>query len=81
LGFRLFATEPATTVSETGFEVLGFGTVVVIALVLPIMVLGLFVYRMPYDEVAGIVAGVCGNPAILIRTDSHANADLILAMQ
>jgi putative transport protein len=55
----------ATTVSETGFQMLGFGTVVLIALVLPIMVIGLFVYRMPYDEVAGIVAGACGNPAIL----------------
>jgi len=31
----------------------------------PILVLGLFVFRMPYDEVAGIVAGACGNPAIL----------------
>jgi putative transport protein len=75
LGFRLFATEPATTVSETGFEVLGFGTVVVIALVLPIMVLGLFVYRMPYDEVAGIVAGVCGNPAILAYSNRLARKD------
>ena len=32
---------------------------------LPILILGLLVYRMPYDEVAGIVAGACGNPAIL----------------
>ena len=36
-----------------------------IALVLPIVILGLWVFRMPYDEVAGIIAGVCGNPAIL----------------
>jgi putative transport protein len=28
-------------------------------------VLGLFVFRRPFDEVAGIVAGACGNPAIL----------------
>lgn len=55
----------ATTVSQTGFQMLGLGMVVLIALVLPVMVLGLFVYRMPYDEVAGIVAGACGNPAIL----------------
>ncbi|HEX6733613.1 MAG TPA: hypothetical protein VF096_02275, partial [Azonexus sp.] len=53
------------TVSETGLLMLGLGVVVLIALVLPIMILGLFVYRMPFDEVAGIVAGACGNPAIL----------------
>jgi putative transport protein len=53
------------TVSETGFLMLGLGAVVLISLVLPILVLGLFVFRMPYDEVAGIVAGACGNPAIL----------------
>ena len=44
---------------------LGLGALVLIALVLPIVILGLWVYRMPYDEVAGIVAGACGNPAIL----------------
>jgi putative transport protein len=43
----------------------GLGALVVIALVLPVLLLGLFVFRMRYDEVAGIVAGACGNPAIL----------------
>jgi putative transport protein len=55
----------AATVSASGFQMLGLGAVVLGALVLPIMILGLFVYRMPFDEVAGIVAGACGNPAIL----------------
>src|SRR4029078_11828859 len=55
----------AATVSETGFMKLGLGGVVLVALVAPIVILGLFVFRMPYDEVAGIVAGACGNPAIL----------------
>jgi putative transport protein len=53
------------TVTETGLMMLGLGAIVLVALVVPIMVIGLFVYRMPYDEVAGIVAGACGNPAIL----------------
>jgi putative transport protein len=53
------------TISETGFLMLGLGVVVLLALVLPILVLGLFVFRLPYDEVAGIVAGACSNPAIL----------------
>jgi putative transport protein len=55
----------AATVTETGFLMLGLGATVLVALVLPILVLGLLVFRMPYDEVAGIVAGACGNPAIL----------------
>jgi putative transport protein len=55
----------AVTVSQTGFQMLGLGAVVLAALVLPVVVLGLFVYHMPFDEVAGIVSGVCGNPAIL----------------
>lgn len=55
----------AATVTETGFLMLGLGAAVLVALVLPILMLGLFVYRMPYDEVAGIVAGATGNPAIL----------------
>jgi putative transport protein len=62
----------AATVSATGFQMLGLGALVLVALVLPIMVLGLFVYRMPYDEVAGIVAGACGNPAILAYSNKLA---------
>jgi len=38
---------------------------VLVALAVPILLIGLWVLRMPFDEVAGIVAGACGNPAIL----------------
>ena len=55
----------ASAVANQGLLMLGLGVLVLLALVLPIMILGLFVYRMPYDELAGIVAGACGNPAIL----------------
>ena len=55
----------AATITETGFVMLGLGAVVLVALVVPILILGLFVFRRPYDEVAGIVAGACGNAAIL----------------
>ena len=65
----------AATVSQTGFQMLGMGAAVLAALVLPIMVLGLFVFRMPYDEVAGIVAGACGNPAILAYSNKLAPTD------
>ena len=65
----------AATVAETGFLMLGLGAIVLVALVLPILVLGLFVFRMPYDEVAGIVAGACGNPAILAYANKLAPTD------
>jgi putative transport protein len=55
----------AAAVAQNGLTMLGLGAIVVIALVLPILVLGLWIYKMPYDEVAGIVAGATGNPAIL----------------
>ncbi|WP_144145876.1 aspartate:alanine exchanger family transporter [Paraburkholderia sp. BCC1884] len=55
----------AATVSQTGLLMLGLGALVLLALAVPILLLGLLVYRLPYDEVAGIVAGACGNPAIL----------------
>ena len=53
----------AATVAETGFLMLGMGVVVLAALVLPVLVLGLLVFRMPFDDVVGIVAGATGNPA------------------
>jgi len=65
----------AATVSQTGFQMLGMGAGVLAALVLPIMILGLFVFRMPYDEVAGIIAGACGNPAILAYSNKLAPTD------
>jgi putative transport protein len=65
----------AATVTATGFLMLGLGAAVLVALVLPILVLGLLVFRMPYDEVAGIVAGACGNPAILAYANKLAPTD------
>jgi putative transport protein len=65
----------AATVSQTGFMMLGLGAVVLCALVVPILILGLFVFRMPYDEVAGIVAGACGNPAILAYSNKLTPTD------
>jgi putative transport protein len=65
----------AATITETGFVMLGLGAVVLVALVLPILILGLFVFRRPYDEVAGIVAGACGNAAILGYTNKLTPTD------
>ena len=65
----------AAAVTQTGFQMLGMGAAVLAALVLPIIVLGLFVFRMPYDEVAGIVSGACGNAAVLAFASKLAPTD------
>ena len=59
----------AATLSETGFQMLALGAVVLFALILPILLLGVVVFRMPFDEVAGIVAGGAAiRPSWLTRT-------------
>ncbi len=65
----------AAAVAESGLLMLGLGAIVLVALVLPIMLIGLLMYRMPFDEVAGIVAGACGNPAILAYANKLAPTD------
>jgi len=55
----------ASAVAETGLLMLGLGVVVLTGLVLPILVIGLCVFRIPYDDLSGIVSGACGNAAIL----------------
>jgi putative transport protein len=65
----------ATTVAETGLLFLGYGVVIVMALVLPIILLGLYVFRMPFDQVVGIVSGACGNPAVLAYSSKLAPTD------
>ena len=65
----------AATVTQSGLLMLGLGALVLVALVLPILILGLFVYKMPYDEVAGIVSGACGNPAILAYSNKLTPTD------
>lgn len=55
----------AATVSATGFLMIGLSCVAVAALVVPVILMGLFLFKMPYDQVAGIAAGATGNPAIL----------------
>src|SRR4029450_4725112 len=63
------------TVTDTGLLRVGRGALVLMALVLPILILGLLVFKMPYDEVAGIVAGACGNAAILAYSNKLAPTD------
>jgi putative transport protein len=65
----------AETVADTGFLFLAYGAVIVVALVAPILILGLFLLRLPFDQVAGIVAGACGNPAILAYSNKLTPTD------
>jgi putative transport protein len=53
-----------STVSETGFLMLGLGAIATAMLIVPILLIGLGVLKMPYEVVAGIAAGSTGNPAI-----------------
>jgi putative transport protein len=46
-----------------------------LALVLPILTLGLLFFRMPFDKVAGIFADACGNPAILAYSNKLTPTD------
>jgi len=63
------------TVGDSGLLMLILGTAVLIALVLPVILLGLFVFGMPYDELAGVISGVTGNPAILANANRLAPTD------
>src|SRR5262245_4101203 len=67
----------AATVAGSGLLMMGLGAIVLTSLVLPPLLLGLLVFRMPYDEVAGMVAGACGNPAILAYASRLAPTDAV----
>ncbi len=62
-------------VVETGPLLLGLGVVVLIGLVLPVLLLSLFVFRLPFDDMAGIVAGATGNAAIVAFANKIAPTD------
>jgi putative transport protein len=53
---------------------LGLGAIVLLALVLPILILGLFVFRMPTTRWRHR-RGACGNPAILAYANKLAPTD------
>ena len=64
-----------STVAENGVLILVLGAAVLFALVLPVILLGLFVFKMSYDEMAGALAGATGNPAILAYANKLAPTD------
>ncbi len=65
----------AATIAANGLLYLLLASAIVAVLVIVTMVLALFVFRLPFDSVAGIVAGVTGNPAILAFANRIAPTD------
>ncbi|WAL59720.1 aspartate:alanine exchanger family transporter [Thermocoleostomius sinensis] len=59
------AEQFVATVQETGVVLLGAGMVITLTIVLVAMAIGLGLWRTPFDDLLGVVAGVTGNPAIL----------------
>jgi len=65
----------AAALAESGFLFIFLGILVLLALVLPVMVIGLYVLKLPFDEVCGLVCGVTGNPAILTYASKLTGTD------
>jgi len=72
LGLTLFLASVAigagrpfvTTVSSTGIPILLAGAAVLLTNVLIVLMVGYFVFKLPFDSAIGVVSGTTGNPAI-----------------
>ena len=65
----------AATIADSGLLYLLLGSAIVAVLVVVTMAIALLVFRLPFDSVAGIVAGATGNPAILAFANRIAPTD------
>lgn len=65
----------AATIAANGLLYLLLGSAIVAVLVAVTMAIALLVLRLPFDGVAGIVAGATGNPAILAFANRIAPTD------
>ena len=55
-----------TTVAQTGPLMLLIGVAVLLTTVAIVLLVGLYVLRLPYDDLLGVASGATGNPAILV---------------
>jgi putative transport protein len=55
-----------TTVSQTGPLILLIGVAVLLTTVAIVLLVGLYVLRLPFDDLLGVASGATGNPAILV---------------
>jgi putative transport protein len=65
----------AATFADNGLLYLLLGSAIVAVMVIVTMLVALLVFRLPFDSVAGIVAGATGNPAILAFANRIAPTD------
>jgi putative transport protein len=65
----------AAAIANDGLLYLLLGSAIAATLVVVTMVIALFVFRLPFDSVVGIVAGTTGNPAILAFANRIAPTD------
>jgi putative transport protein len=54
------------TVCKTGFTFLSIGVAILLGAVLPVMLIGHYLFKVSTDDLFGIVCGATGNPAILV---------------
>jgi putative transport protein len=60
------------TVAESGFTMLFIGVAVLLTTVFIVLLVGHYVFRMPYDDLVGVASGATGNPAILVYSTKMA---------
>jgi putative transport protein len=54
------------TISDTGLTMLFIGIAVLLTTVLIVLIAGYYLFKIPFDDLAGVASGATGNPAILV---------------
>ena len=55
-----------TTVAQTGPLMLLIGAAVLLTTVAIVLLVGYYLFRIPFDDLLGVASGATGNPAILV---------------
>jgi putative transport protein len=77
-GVGLGAGKPfVETITKTGLTSLGIGMATVLGGMALVLIAGQVLFRMPTDEIFGIVSGVGSNPAILAHANREIQSDRI----
>jgi putative transport protein len=64
-----------TTVAQSGMLLLAIGAIVILVTVLIVLLVGLYVMKIPFDDLLGVASGATGNPAILVYAAQMAPTD------
>lgn len=65
------------TVAKTGLTFLLIGAAILLGAVLPVMLIGHYLFKLSTDDLFGIVSGATGNPAILVYANRAVPSDRI----